>query len=582
MPTEHRPSPRPRAGSAAVRRALALDTASSERRRRLTHRLAPALLGLAIVAFLLGIVIGATSQSEAERVGRSFAAAWARGNYEAMHAMLTPETRDRITVEDFAAAYDAAAATATATEVDPGEVEGDGDRARIPVAVTTRVFGTVSGSVEFDVTESGVVWRPELVFPGLRPGEALTRETEAPRRSRILDREGRRIAAGPVGNRAAVPGAASSIAGTLEPAETEEEQQALYARGFETDTPVGSGGLERALQAELEGVPGGVLRAGERTLATSEPQPAEDVRTTIDLDLQEAAVTALAGRFGGIAAIQPRSGKIRALAGIAFSAPQPPGSVFKIVTATAALEQKEVKPTTEFPVSTQAIIDGVPLENANGESCGGTFVQSFAHSCNSVFAPLGVKLGAERLVEAAERFGFNETPAIPGAAASTIPPASEIDSPLAVGSTAIGQGQVLATPLEMALTAATIANRGLRHDPQLVEGAEPGEPRRVTTPEVAREVEKMMIEVVRSGTGTAASLAPIAVAGKTGTAELRSTQGPEAEQDPEAGPGTDAWFAAYAPTRRTKIAVGVLFVEAGAGGAVAAPAARVVLDAAIQ
>jgi cell division protein FtsI/penicillin-binding protein 2 len=104
----------------------------------------------------------------------------------------------------------------------------------------------------------------------------------------------------------------------------------------------------------------------------------------------------------------------------------------------------------------------------------------------------------------------------------------------------------------------------------------------VTTPEVAREVEKMMIEVVRSGTGTAASLAPVAVAGKTGTAELRSTQGPEAEQDPEAGPGTDAWFAAYAPTRRTKLAVGVLFVEAGAGGAIAAPAARVVLDAAVD
>jgi hypothetical protein len=582
MPTEHEPSDRPHAASAAMRRALALETASSERRRRLTHRLAPALLGLAIVAFLLGIVIGATSQSEAERVGRQFAAAWQRGNYEAMHAMLTPSAQAQITPEAFAAAYDDAAATATATRVDLGEVEGDGERARLPVSVTTHVFGAVSGTVEFEVVEGRVAWRPELVFPGLRSGELLTRETEAPRRARILDREGRRIASGPADDRAAVPGAASSIAGTLEAPTDDAGRQAVYARGFPEDTPVGGSGLERALQLELEGVPGGELRAGERTLATAEPRPAQDVRSTIDLDLQEAAVVALAGRFGGIAAIQPRTGKVRALAGIAFSAPQPPGSVFKIITTTAALEQKIVKPTTEFPVETEAIIDGVPLENANGESCGGSFVASFAHSCNSVFGPLGVKLGAERLVEAAERFGFNQTPTIQGAAASTIPPASEIDSPLAVGSTAIGQGQVLATPLEMALAAATIANRGVRRDPLLLEGAEPPEPRRVTSPEVARQVERMMIEVVRSGTGTAASLAPISVAGKTGTAELRSTQGPEAEQDPEAGPGTDAWFAAYAPTRRPKLAVGVLFVEAGAGGAVAAPAARIVLDAALD
>ncbi|MEA2451175.1 MAG: penicillin-binding protein, partial [Thermoleophilaceae bacterium] len=273
------------------------------------------------------------------------------------------------------------------------------------------------------------------------------------------------------------------------------------------------------------------------------------------------------------------SGKVRALAGIAFSAPQPPGSVFKIVTATAALEQKVAKPTTQYPVATHAVIDGVTLENASGESCGGTLVQSFAHSCNSVFAPLGVKLGAGRLVDAAERFGFNEPPKLAGAAPSTIPPASEIDSPLAVGSTAIGQGKVLATPLQMALTASAIANGGVRHEPTLLEGSEPSKPFRVTTRKVARQVERMMIEVVRSGTGTAASLAPISVAGKTGTAELESTAGPTA--NPTASE-TDAWFAAYAPTGKPKLAVGVLFVKAGGGGAVAAPAARVVLEAALR
>ena len=126
---------------------------------------------------------------------------------------------------------------------------------------------------------------------------------------------------------------------------------------------------------------------------------------------------------------------MRALAGIAFSAPQPPGSTFKIITAVAGLEQGKVKTSDKFPVETRAVIDGVDLENANGESCGGSFVNSFAHSCNSVFAPLGVKVGAKGLVATAERFGFNPEPSLPGAAKSTIPEPEEIGGPLAVGST---------------------------------------------------------------------------------------------------------------------------------------------------
>ena len=103
------------------------------------------------------------------------------------------------------------------------------------------------------------------------------------------------------------------------------------------------------------------------------------------------------------------------------------------------------------------------LQNANGEYCGGTLAQSFARSCNSVFAPLGVKVGAAKLVASAERYGFNEQPSIPGALPSTIPAANQIGSPLALGSTAIGQGQVLATPLELASVAQTIASHGVRH-----------------------------------------------------------------------------------------------------------------------
>jgi cell division protein FtsI/penicillin-binding protein 2 len=308
------------------------------------------------------------------------------------------------------------------------------------------------------------------------------------------------------------------------------------------------------------------------------------VRSSIDLRIQAAAVQALAGRFGGIAALDPGTGRVRALAGIAFSAPQPPGSTFKIITATAALDAGIVKTSSSFPVATKAVIEGVDLQNANGESCGGSFSTSFANSCNSVFAPLGVRLGARRLVAAAERFGFNEMPTLAGAATSTIPPAAKVGGGLSVGSTAIGQGEVLATPLEMAVVADTIASGGVRHRPTLLQHGGVTHGIRVTGRRIARIVENLMIGVVQHGTGTAASLAPIVVAGKTGTAELQSTVGQPPPSDTGTAPtsNTDAWFAAYAPARRPRIAVGVLFVKAGAGGSTAAPAARIVLQAGLR
>ncbi len=570
-----------------VRRALALDGASAERRRRITHRLLPVVIAVAVVSLVLGIVIGA-GQSQSERTARDFAAAWERGNYSAMYQLLSPGARKRVTAANFATFYRNAAATATLARLEPGRAKDKGDAVRVPVRAVTRVFGVIDGEVDIPVGDEGVDWRPDLVFPGLRPGEQLTRQTVAPERAKILASGGATIVSGPADKRVPGGGAASAIAGSMGPAKTAVERAALYSRGFPLDHPVGTWGLARALELQVAGRPGGTLMAGNRRLASSAPVPAKPVRSTIDLDLEAAAQQALAGRFGGIAAIEPRTGKVRALAGIAFSAPQPPGSVFKIITATAALEAKAVKPTTQFPVETKAIIDGVGLENANGESCGGSFAASFAHSCNSVFAPLGVKLGARRLVDTAERYGFNEQPKITGAAVSSIPPASEIDTPLAVGSTAIGQGKVLATPLEMALVASTVANRGVRHEPTLLEDSPRGPPRRVTSRHVADMLEQLMIGVVAYGTGTAAALPGVKVAGKTGTAELKTTVGPTAENpapgETTANPGedTDAWFAAYAPTRRPKIAVGVLFVKAGAGGATAAPAARVVLGAGVS
>jgi penicillin-binding protein A len=556
---------------------------SDEQRRRFSHRALPALGGLAVVSLAAGLAFGAGAQSGGERTAADFAAAWERGDYRAMHAMLDAASRRAHSLAEFRRAYREAAATATATSVRAGE-PGDESNGTIsvPVEVRTRVFGRLRSELRVPVSDEKVTWGPLLAFPGLRPGEALSRLSRPPERGTLLSRDDKVLAEGPADARSSpLEAIAGSIAGTLAPEETAEERNALYARGFPPDWPVGQNGLELAFQDRLIGRAGGRLMAGERVVARARPRQARPVHTTIDTRLQEAAVVALAERFGGIAALDARNGEIRALAGIAFSAPQPPGSTFKIVTATAALEAGIVKPRTEFPVESAAIIDGVELENAGGEFCGGSFRNSFAHSCNSVFAPLGVELGAEALVDASERFGWNADPVVPGEVPSTLPPAVQIKTPLEIGSTAIGQFRTLATPLVLASAAQTIAARGVRAIPTLALG-ERTRRVRVTSPKIARTVRSFMVDVVDYGTGTAAALTGVKVAGKTGTAELEDTRDPETGETAPSDPtNTDAWFTAFAPARRPEIVVAVMLIRAGAGGATAAPAARVVLDAAL-
>src|SRR5919202_1844469 len=236
----------------------------------------------------------------------------------------------------------------------------------------TRVFGRLRGNLDLPMSGTRVKWSPRLVFPGLREGEDLSRKSDPPKRASILARDGATIVSGPATAR--VPTAAgSAIAGQMGVPKTDAAKVAAYARGFPLSYPIGLGGLEAILESRVAGTPGGKLYVGARPVASAAPRPARAVRTTIDLKLEAAAQTGLAGRLGGIAALDARTGEVRALAGIAFSAPQPPGSTFKIVTLAAALENGVVKPSTEFPVETHAIIDGVELENANGEACGGTF-----------------------------------------------------------------------------------------------------------------------------------------------------------------------------------------------------------------
>jgi hypothetical protein len=547
---------------------------------------------LAIFAFLLGLLVGASGGDEPGReVADRFTSAWESSDWARMHSLTDPGTQTGMTASRFAARYRRAASTATTEAIRFGEPSGP--RAGVvvvPATVDTRLWGEVRAELRLPVSggedDPRIAWSERLVFPGLRDGERLRREIEMPERASLLFRDNTPIARGEA--RTSPSPVAPSIRGELGEA-PEDRLERLRELGVPEDARVGTSGLERVFDERLIGRPGGTLYAGERELASSEPRRGENVRTSISPDVQAAAVTALAGRFGGTIALDPANGEILGAAGIAWSALQPPGSTFKIVTLAAALEKRLAGPNSQYPVQTETLLSGVPLENANGESCGGNLVQSFAHSCNTVFAPLGAKVGAEHLVRTARRFGFDEDPEIPGAVTSTIPDADEIGDDLAVGSSAIGQGRVQATALQMAIVAAAIAGDGVRPRPTLLYG-DRREPARATTERVAARIEPMMKAVVEFGTGTSAAIPGVPVAGKTGTAELENTvesatgqEGEEAIVDDTTD--TDAWFVAYAPAakrREPRAAVGVLLVRAGAGGDVAAPAARSLLVAALQ
>lgn len=600
--------------------------ASRDQSRRRAQRARP-VFALAIVAFLIGAIVGAnhSSPSSAHRLASRFVSAWARGDYATMYSEVSLGSRQELSASEFAAAYRRADLTATVTRLRVIGHPRDGAHGMvvIPVRVYTRLFGVLSSS--FDLTTEGhgedtrVAWTRSLAFPGLDAGERLTRHTELPPRAALLARDGSTLASGSplsAGQRASPLGAtASAVVGTVGPIPAARQSE-LAAQGVPANALIGVSGLELAEDEKLRGTPGGELLAGGaasdgsgRVLASAASHPAQAVRTTVSPEVQRAAVSALGGQLGGIVAMDPSTGGILAVAGIGLDDLQPPGSTFKMITLTGVLAAHLATPKSTFPYETFATLDGVKLSNANGESCGGTLSLAFAVSCNSVFAPLGAKLGAPRLVSMAERFGFNHGPGVPGAVQSTIPPASDIQGDLDVGSSAIGQGEVQASVLEMATVAATIADHGRRPQPTFTprpthnSTREPTDGTFVTSASVAREVRRMMIGVVKSGTGQSAAIPGVVVAGKTGTAELGTSSsacaggsetekpGEASESNEESNEGcqstsnpknTDAWFASFAPALSPRIVVGVLLVADGAGGDTAAPVARQVLEAGLH
>jgi cell division protein FtsI/penicillin-binding protein 2 len=537
------------------------------------------LVVIAALAFVGGILI-ATGPGKAERqLVTRYVDAWQHQNFAEMYSLLDPESRQRLSRNQFIAAYASAATTATLISVTPLHVNSrTGDYIPVRMRVRTRVFGTLDEVLQVPLTGSGsgakVKFSRTLLFPGLTPGERLHRHTHLAPRATLLAINGTPLAQGP-GRTSPIPTVAGEIVGQLGPI-PRADAQTYAAAGYPPNADVGIDGLEHIFQQDIAGIPGGKLLAGRRVLAKVKPVPGQTVKTTINPTIEQAAITAMGSNYAGITAMDPRTGALLALAGVAFSGLQPPGSTMKVITVTAALDAHLVKLSTTFPIQTQADVGGYILQNAGGEACGGTLLNAFAVSCNSVFAPLGVKVGAKRLVAMAERFGFNQTPSIPGAGESTIPSASTIGNATDVGSSAIGQGKVLTSSMAMADVAATIAMGGRRPIPTLRAG-KPPQFVHVTSRHVAHEVEKMMIAVVQFGTGTSAQIPGVTVAGKTGTAELTNTSAPGASS----AANTDAWFIGYAPAGRPRIAVGALFPNQGAGGQTAAPAVREVIAASL-
>jgi cell division protein FtsI/penicillin-binding protein 2 len=567
-----------------------------ERQRRIRTRALP-LAAAAVISFILGAMTGSTSPPEKAAAGR-FADAWASQDFAAMHAELNPASAAKYSTADLAKAYLQASETATERSVDPGSAsdpssEGGRKVVTVPMTVNTIAFGSIEKDLKLPFADGGVDWDPSLVFPGLRPGEQLANAIRLAIRAPIYARDGSTLAKGPAIAREYPLGTdAIDVTGEVGTADPADETE-LARQGFPPGTPVGISGVEKAFNARLAGRPGGELLAqpsgggDSRILAQSDPKPGKPVKTTIDPTLQEASVAALAGRSGGIAVLDAQNGQIRALAGQAFSAPQPPGSTFKMVTTTAALAKKVVSLDDTFPITNGVSVGGRFIYNANGEYCGGSFVEAFAVSCNAVFAPLGPKIGNDDLVKTAEGFGWNTRPKLYNRAAldAINPPApsipKQIGDDLDLGVSAIGQGEVLSTPLEMATVAQTIGNNGVRMPTPLVTDRRLGphaKPVRVMSPKLAHTLRDLMIGVVTSGTGTAGAIPEAQVAGKTGTAEL----GPEPGQENSSNPIQikDAWFAAFVPAEKPKLAAGMVLIDAGAsGGEVAAPAIAQIFSA---
>jgi len=384
----------------------------------------------------------------------------------------------------------------------------------------------------------------------------------------------------------------------------------------------GDRGLEAARSSDLVSNRDATISGVISALLGGDVRP-KGLRLTLMDDLQVVAREALGDQRGAVVALDPSTGAILAMVSTpdfdpntlvgsragpagaaleadaakpllnrAIAATYPPGSIFKVITAAAALQIGTTSSGTLFPNPIELELPGstATISNFNRKACGSgdevTLAKAFTSSCNTIFAMLGMQIGADALVSTAEAFGFNskiplELPTV----ASVIPAADtfEFDLP-GVAQSAIGQRDVRATPLEMAITAGAVANQGEIMVPHLVAevfnadgmveaSTAPVVWRRAMSPGTATALADLMENVVISGTGRRASVPGVRIAGKTGTAEV-----------PDGPP--HAWFIGFGPVDpgpdQPQIAIAVI-VESGGnagdaatGGSVAAPIAQLV------
>ena len=368
----------------------------------------------------------------------------------------------------------------------------------------------------------------------------------------------------------------------------------------------GRAGVERAYNEDLAGQSGLLGLNNYIDTILGQTHRGADLKLTINMAVQRAAASALGNRKGAVVALDPRTGAVLAMVSYPRYDPNqidtlwtqlnanpdrplinratqglyPPGSVFKIIVAGAALQEGAVTPQTPFDDPGTYLAGGYIVNNYGGEKYGKhTFAQAFAKSINTTFAKVGVQLGASTLATFASDFGFGKTPPWTlGGSASFFPAPGSMDK-AHVAQASFGQGQVLATPMEIALSAAAVANGGTIVKPYLVDQvldsnqkvlqqAKPQTWLQPLTSQTASTLRDLMVQVVQSGTGTSAAISGVQVAGKTGTAEVATGQ-------------PHAWFAGFAPAGSPRVVVAVVVENGGTGGAVAAPIAKQVIAAAL-
>lgn len=372
-----------------------------------------------------------------------------------------------------------------------------------------------------------------------------------------------------------------------------------------TSVKYGKAGLEAAFNEELLGLTGlGRLENLAARLLGRRPQ-GHNLHLTVDSRLQSLAVDMLGNRRGAVVAIEPQTGKILVLASAPGFAPEsieeqfeeisqrpdspllnravqglyPPGSTMKLVTGAVALSRSLADVTEKIDCPGYLMIEGRRLGDS-GVHGQVDFDRALAVSCNTFFGRLGVALGEQEFARGAKQFGFNrEIPFSLPVEQSRFPADGKLTAN-GLAEAAIGQGEVVATPLQMAMVAAAVANGGIMMKPFLVETVTDSTGRIVaeTRPAVleqpvdektANRVLEAMVTAVRVGTGRAAALPGVAVAGKTGSAE-----------NPHGDP--HAWFIGIAPAEQPRVAVAVIVENAGAGGKAAAPIAREVMREALK